>query len=168
MKCLVVPQPSALLMVEGVKTIYDAKSPPNGPMRPRGVHGLFGVGLDRGERVAVMTEGSIIGSVVVLDALPIGDSMTFRSGVVEGDEGDYPDRRVIVRHPAMWGDDETLVMDRPYQDITDQLAYGDFAPGRWGWLLDSPTMCEPMAWRGQPGVFALPDDLSIHVERCVL
>lgn len=104
--------------------------------------------------------GAVVCTVTVDDALPIGGPMTFRSGLVEGDEGDYPDRRVIVRHPAMWDDGESLVMDRPHQDITDQLPLGDFTPGRWGWLLSDPQPCEPIPCKGRQGVFVLPDDVT--------
>lgn len=39
-------------------------------------------------------------------------------------------------------------------DIEDQLPYGDFAPGRWAWLLeDIEKLCAPVPARGRPRIW---------------
>lgn len=53
-KGLVVRQPWATLIALGVKTIETRPYPPNGPMRPKGVRGLPGCSLERGERIAIV------------------------------------------------------------------------------------------------------------------
>lgn len=42
----------------------------------------------------------------------------------------------------------------------DQLPFGDFTPGRWGWLLSDPRPCEPIPCKGKQGVFRLPDAVA--------
>jgi hypothetical protein len=36
---------------------------------------------------------------------------------------------------------------------TDQLPFGDFAPGRWAWLLDDIQPCEPIPAKGRQGLW---------------
>lgn len=39
-------------------------------------------------------------------------------------------------------------------------AFGDFSPGRWGWLLGGITILpQPVPFRGAMGLFDVPDDL---------
>lgn len=45
-------------------------------------------------------------------------------------------------------------------DQSDQLPFGDFTPGRWGWMLTDPRPCDPVPCKGRQGVFALPDDVA--------
>lgn len=43
---------------------------------------------------------------------------------------------------------------RPYRDVTDQLPYGEFAPGRWAWLLtDIGPFAEPVPASGRQGLW---------------
>lgn len=46
---------------------------------------------------------------------------------------------------------------------SDQLPYGDFAPGRWGWLLADVERTPPVPCKGRQGVFLLPDDVAEQV-----
>lgn len=38
-------------------------------------------------------------------------------------------------------------------DCTDQLPYGDYTPGRYGWILTDPEPCDPIPTRGQLGLW---------------
>lgn len=38
-------------------------------------------------------------------------------------------------------------------DVTDQLPYGDFAPGRWAWMLTNVQPCEPVPAKGKQGLW---------------
>ena len=54
MKAIVLHQPYASLVIAGVKEWETRPSPPNGSMRPEGVRGLPGLGIEPGERVAIV------------------------------------------------------------------------------------------------------------------
>jgi len=102
-----------------------------------------------------LARGAVVASAVLTDCAPIGGPFDFRTGYAEGDEGDFPGQAVVVRHPD-FGHGESLVIstaDTRTVDITDQLPYGDFTPGRWALLLDDikPTTerC-PACWGSLP------------------
>jgi hypothetical protein len=83
--------------------------------------------------------GVIVATAELTDCCPIGAPTSFRTGLVEGDEGDFPGQGVIVLHPPLYGEDLwTLVHDADgrQHDISDQLPFGDWEPGRWAWRLD--------------------------------
>lgn len=41
-----------------------------------------------------------------------------------------------------------------------ELAFGDFRPGRWAWRLAKPTLlAEPMPYQGMRGIFDVPDSV---------
>jgi hypothetical protein len=49
-------------------------------------------------------------------------------------------------------------------DVTDQLPYGDFAPGRWAWILeDIRPLPEPVPCRGAQGLWNVPADVEAAV-----
>lgn len=54
MKAIVLHQPYASLVIAGVKGWETRGNPPNGSMRPEGVRGLPGLGIEPGERVAIV------------------------------------------------------------------------------------------------------------------
>jgi activating signal cointegrator 1 len=38
--------------------------------------------------------------------------------------------------------------------------YGDYSPGRWGWLTCDPILFkDPIPWKGQQGTFNVPDEI---------
>lgn len=49
------------------------------------------------------------------------------------------------------------IQDAPAQrsplDVSDQAPYGDFAPGRYAWLLDDIQPCEPIPAKGRQGLW---------------
>lgn len=40
-----------------------------------------------------------------------------------------------------------------FTDHTDQLPYGDFTPGRWGWMLTDITPIDPIPAKGKQGLW---------------
>ena len=50
-------------------------------------------------------------------------------------------------------------------DLSDQLPYGDWRPGRWAWRLDNVEPCEPFPVTGRQGVFRLPDAVAERMGR---
>jgi hypothetical protein len=52
-----------------------------------------------------------------------------------------------------------LALLRSEQARTEEkLGYGDFAEGRFCWIFDDIQPIEPIAWRGEQGLFTLPED----------
>lgn len=159
MNALTLHQPYATLVALGVKTIETRSWPAPASAigqrlvihaatgRPaRGEHGVYFV---TGRRWLVTPDGGVeplpLGAVVASCTLtgcaPIGGPTSFRTGLVEGDDGDFAGQPVVVVHdPVSWLDVPGCLIlstaDTRSVDITDQLPYGDFRPGRWAWLLD--------------------------------
>ena len=139
-------------------------SPPNGEMRPDGVRGLPGAKLRRGERIIIASTqkrpgsvagwtaiegqlfagqrrhyleqdkgeiachlhpGHVVGSVVVEDVVPIAGK-----GACS-----YHDHE---RHVCL-SDDLLAVMGPRPLDISDQIPWGIWTPGRWAWKLTDPV-----------------------------
>lgn len=116
--------------------------------------------------VRALPQGVLMATAELADCCPIGGPMSFRTGSVEGDEGDHPGQAVVVHHPAS-GLGSGAGLDRPYLcvddpngppyhlDITDQLPFGIWEPGRWAWrLADIKPTTERCPWcwgeRGDP------------------
>lgn len=91
-------------------------------------------------RTLEMPLGVLVATAELVDCAPIGGPYDFRTGTVEGDEGDYPGQPVVVLQPALGTLPPYLCIDQPtppyHVDITDQLPYGIWTPGRFAWLLD--------------------------------
>ena len=96
--------------------------------------------------------GVIVATCTLADCAPIGGPTDFSTGLVEGEPPAFPDRAVVVRHPALGPCDESLVLDDPGEgprDISDELPYGDFSPGRWALFLEDVQPVEarcPACW----------------------
>ena len=89
--------------------------------------------------------GVIVGTVVVAAALPI---------VSEDVEADLPCIAVGFQHMSVWWPSSGAPGDEANEMYTtDQLPFGDYRPGRWGWLLTDPEPCEPVSVRGRQGVW---------------
>lgn len=106
--------------------------------------------VDRCERrLAVpMPLGAIVGAVHVTECLPIygpfgdsGDRDCIRTG---GPWKDQNPGRASVYHGGLG--------DRSFETVDDQLPYGDFTPGRFGYLGDEfHALPEPIPHRGKQG-----------------
>lgn len=180
---LSIDQPYATLIMLGVKRFETRPSPPNGDMRPAGVRGLPGATLNRGDRLyiastlrkadvakvgmapyrpllapgsevvlaAPLVFGSILGLVTVTDAYPIES--------IDPD-GPWPSEASLScgqvvytwRHQLTFTD--RFVAPPDDTDITDQLPFGDWTPGRWAWALTDPEpLPEPIRVTGKQGVW---------------
>jgi hypothetical protein len=68
-------------------------------------------------------------------------------------------RRVEIDDDGLWlcesRDDEESdeYSERDWQDISDQLSYGDFSPGRFAWLLSNITPIDPVPVKGHQGLW---------------
>lgn len=93
--------------------------------------------------------GVILGTVTVTQALQIYSTHWVPSGgdCIEIVDGEYlvdPDQPALVVHS-----DESEV-----RDLTDQLPYGHWLPGRWAWeLADPQPYAVPIPARGKQGVW---------------
>lgn len=101
--------------------------------------------------------GCITVTCTLVDVAPIGGPYSFRTGSFEGDEGDFPGRPVVVRHPPLddWLPERLMLDHGTVTDITDQLPYGDFTPdtGRYAWLLaDIKPVDPPVPFKGGQGL----------------
>jgi hypothetical protein len=104
-----------------------------------------------GERQAsiVVHRGALIGTVELYDCVPI-------SWPTKGLIGAGP---AVVTHYVnneelhLWGDGAERYAwgSDGHRDVTDQLPYGDFTPGRWAWLLRDPQPCDPVPMKGALG-----------------
>ena len=84
-----------------------------------------------------MPLGAVVAVVDLVDVVPIIDGSL---GWTE--DSDTPPAAVVVS----WRGSALLVDTReigPFPDLTDQLPYGDFTPGRYAWLLDNPRAIDP-------------------------
>lgn len=96
--------------------------------------------------------GVIVATGTLVDCAPIGGPTDFSTGLVEGEPPALADRAVVVCHSALAPLDESLVLDDPGKgprDISDQLPYGDFRPGRWALFLEDVQPVEarcPACW----------------------
>jgi hypothetical protein len=201
MKALTVRQPWASLIACGEKTIQTSPKPTSyrGPIaihaglaRPVGsMVGPYLVcdsGSIAGYGLSHQTEhrpwidlplGAVVAVAELVDCAPIGGPTSFRTGAFEGDEGDFPQQPVVVHHPPVWhppvwNHAACLVIDWPDrapEDITGQLPFGDFTPGRWAWLFDNVRpLAEPVPMKGRQGLWTLPtaerDTLGQMMEEC--
>lgn len=205
MKALTIRQPWASLIAHGIKTIETRPGPSYGPGKvpgltiARGERFAIHSGLKRPahcsnvgpfqylhqdidricdtrngiERWIEPALGAIVATAVLVDCVPI---------VLDPD--DFPDPIACVQvapnqtELVIWPEDAAEPGEEV--DITDQLPYGDFTPGRWAWLLgdvhrveDQCPMCggeggdwripcplchgsggcAPIPWKGRQGVW---------------
>lgn len=115
--------------------------------------------------------GAVVCTVVVAEALPMVDGVNppWLPWMIGGERGVglyRTEADIIGFHPddpevGGWarfshGRNRTASID-------DQLPFGEFAPGRWGWLLTDVEPCAPVPVKGRQGVFALPDDVAAQI-----
>lgn len=87
--------------------------------------------VDVRDSVTPLALGAIVATARLVDCVPM-------VGPGEGSPDGWPTEWPLVEvEPArltLWPSDGAAAVEAT--DITDQLPYGDFAPGRWAWLLD--------------------------------
>lgn len=159
MKVLSLHQPWATLVALGVKTIETRSWPaPDSVIGQRiAIHaakrfdrdgweaqlpGLSLPGLAAAEWLLLASpkiaqRGVVVATAVVTDCIPILVDNDAR--LVSGATG-TDNFGVFQRYDVLWldraGPDGNL-------DITHQLTFGDFTPGRWAWLLDDVQPLDP-------------------------
>ncbi len=167
MKVLTLHQPWASLVALGVKTI-ETRSWSTKYRGPLAIHaGLSKAGATQcsecwdaiyaeNSREVELPLGALVATCTLVDVAPIGGPFSFRTGIWDGDEGDFPGQPVVVRSPAhlnMGKECLGLDHDGRVTDISDQLPYGDFTPGRYAWLLaDVVPVDPPVSFRGGQGL----------------
>ena len=158
LRVLTLLQPPATLLAdpELPKTIIDRPKPwPSTIPQPAWV--LIGAAAKRGQRPLWLS--AVIGAAHVTECLPIlngADSTPIRDGADAhpGCRGLWltPIRHPGARHRLLL--DDNLGGNDPDEltDLTAELPYGDFTPGRWGYLTDRTVLFpEPIRWKGAQG-----------------
>ena len=108
------------------------------------LNALYSAGFEDTSQIPL---GAIVATCELVDVAPIGGATDFRTGIFEGDEGDYPGRAVVVIH-----DDGTVMLDTAEGrviNITNQKAYNEFVSGCFAWILSNIKSVEercPMCW----------------------
>lgn len=173
MKALSLRQPWASLVALGVKTV-ETRSWSTSYRGPLAIHAatrhfdirdlaalITGEVLDRwcdaglvsvGGGRDLIPKGKVVATCTLTDVVRIGGEHSFRSANWQGDEQEHQNETVIVGCDGSY-DRPRLVLDTPdkgIRDISDQEPYGDFTPGRYGWLLgDILPLAEPVSARGR-------------------
>lgn len=105
--------------------------------------------------------GAVVAVADLTDCVPIVDEE-------DSAPAGWPDDGAVIEH-ARWADGEGLSWwpygdgEHPADDFTDQVPYGDFTPGRFGWLLDNVRPIGPVPAKGKQGLWNPSPDL---IEAC--
>lgn len=121
--------------------------------------------FERNNGVYLLPYGAVVATAQLVDCVPIetpeseiarGPLMLWTSGA-----GDLKLARHVERGP-LDADEHPWVTEA---DLDEQLPYGDFAPGRWGLLLDDiRPLAQPVPARGQQAVpWRVPEDVAAAV-----
>lgn len=183
MKALTVRQPWAQLIALGVKSI-ETRSWSTGYRGPLAIHAgkakpeahLFGHHLDpeawevgrldpgaprrlwQGSGpIHDLPLGAVVAVADLVDVVPMIDGSL---GWTE--DSDTPPAALVLS----WDTSAMLVDTRatgPFPDYSDQLPYGDFAPGRYAWLLDNVRPIDPVPAKGRLGLWEPDAALRLQV-----
>jgi len=105
----------------------------------------FQISDDCLNHVAGLPLGALVGSAVIGEPLPIDDT------------GNCP----YASHVVVFADGQISICDGgssgggvQFDDISDQMPYGDWQPGRWAWpLIDPWPLAEPIPAKGAQGIW---------------
>ncbi len=92
-------------------------------------------------RCADLPFGAIVATATLTDYLPMVDT----------DHRGHHLRSLLICPSGLFRSDRSS-QDDDY-DLTDQLPYGWFAPGRWAWMLDDIKLCDLVPAKGKQGVW---------------
>lgn len=145
-KALTVHQPYAALICLGLKR-YETRSRRTSVRGPIVIHAARTLPIARGEirrygRYELLRDDH--GLMLVGDGLPRGGALRLPVGAFIGTATITDCTQVTV--------DDLAAGLYP----RDQIALGDFTPGRWLWHLDQPHPIPPVPGRGQLGFFPAP------------
>lgn len=171
LRTLTLHQPWATLVALGVKTIETrswrthyrgpvaihagARQPDLGleigPFRvTRGTEGWHISGPEPVYGYARLPLGAIVATATLIDVVPMIDDDTITtapylrlspSGTLALRTQDAPEQRSPL-------------------DVSDQAPYGDYAPGRYAWLLTDIEPCDPIPAKGKQGLWTWDGDAA--------
>lgn len=173
MKALTIRQPWASLIALGVKTIETRswRAPQSLIGQTIAIHAgkwqpepgnEYGTGWwwhdDCGDPIIVEQKpahgwnqapaplGAIVATATLADCLPMVDAEDYEYGDVTA-----PHLAVLPSGSAAWwyASDE----DQIGRDVSGQVPYGDFQPGRWAWMLTDVQPCDPVPAKGKQGLW---------------
>jgi len=189
MRVLTIRQPWASLIALGVKTIEtrswdtkyrgpvaihaglrkaDVTEAGMGPWRP-----LLAPGSEC-RLAATLPLGAIVAVADLTDSLPIIGRDDPTPGKIDGAWRtfiDLPGPGCLRRW--YWEDEDPTIIDPTAhvllgRDMSDELPYGDFTPGRFGWLLaDVRPLPKPIPWKGGLGLRHAPPELVARLTEAV-
>lgn len=165
MKALTIRQPWASLIALGIKTIETrswqtryrgpiaihagAGSPAGKPWRGWTREAAWcpdlwrAAGFDPEGPAPGVPLGAIVATATLIDVVPMIDDDAFSTAP-------------YIRLSSS-GTLALRLQDAPAQrsplDVSDQAPYGDFAPGRYAWLLDDIQPCDPVPAKGKQGLW---------------
>lgn len=118
----------------------------------------------RVDEVTPLPLGAVIGTAVVSDAVPMVDpDRPLRDHEKRAKLMDCPHEGDLPHQLGGWWLFGQSVNSGMPTRVADQSLLGEFAPGRWGWMLTDPQPCGPIPVVGKQGVFRLPDDVAAQL-----
>jgi hypothetical protein len=168
MKAITLHQPWASLVAIGAKTI-ETRSWSTRHRGPLAIHAgatmtraqratayadpiggaLNGAGIMLGGDCEALPRGAIIAACELVDVVPM---VAAGPTTVELAERHRATGMLVVdgsgRDPRMAYYRPAIDLNEMSVDVTDQRPFGDFAPGRFAWLLEDVQPCEPVPARG--------------------
>jgi hypothetical protein len=143
------PAPKAL--IGQTLAIHAAKR----PIDNDGVHVLNGD--EWPVAVPQLPLGAVVGTAVLTDCIPMLDDSDYRYG-----RHDLPRGAIVIgdghspSHPLLG----RCGYNHPPVDVSDQLPFGDFTPGRWAWLFTDARPVDPIPCPGRGRLWDVPDDIA--------
>lgn len=169
MKALTLHQPWATLIALGVKRIETRSwRAPQALIGQRiaihagkaltyldgDIYGDYIIATDDCDRARMqrLDESEIRGGLILpLGAIVATATLTDYLPMVDTDHRGHHLRSLLICPSGLFRSDRSS-QDDDY-DLTDQLPYGWFAPGRWAWMLDDIKLCDLVPAKGKQGVW---------------
>lgn len=163
MKAISLTQPWATLIAIGAKRI-ETRSWSTKYRGPIAIHAAKGMprdarmfayhdpagkalndaGILLGGNCAALPRGAIVATAILLEVMLTGDWLNYR----------HVTRTINLGHGRSWIVTPT------------EIAFGNYEPGRFAWLLDDVrALPVPIACKGALGLWTLPDDVARMVPR---
>lgn len=108
-------------------------------------------------RRVVLHPGAVVCTVVVAEALPMEPCPPYSSSF---DDRWEPEPPSVLYLGGLDGGPWAFIDGKGPIGFTDQLPYGDYEPGRFGWLLADVERTTPIPCKGKQGVFRLPQETT--------
>lgn len=113
---------------------------------------------DKAAAVVPLPLGAVVAVADLVDVVPIvdGSMSTPDDSIYHCIDGRMERQRVIG--------DPFVRSNVLHYDLTDQLPFGDFTPGRFAWLLDNVRAVDPIPMKGAQGLRDLPADIATQIK----